>query len=282
MEIEGWRYYNHAAVPTCLLDESPNLQPLEDGSIWRLTAKNGGGKNPLLAKYDTNFDCAEETSFWYIIKDGPFVLEELSQKQRHHIRTAQKRCRVEKIVAAEHADELYEVYHAAYSNYDQPDNERSRENFNGRYLHSTEDCWAAFSTENGAMVGFMFCKNMGRYSETVMAKYHPAFQKLQPSNAIHVVVLDYYLNTLGQKFVCSGSRNIKHKTNVQDYKLQHWKFRKAYCHLHVVVNPRFRWAVRLAYSVRGVLLLLDRIPKIHQLNSMLSLYGLSVEYQTRK
>ena len=119
----------------------------------------GGGKNPLLAKYDTNFDCAEETSFWYIIKDGPFVLEELSQKQRHHIRTAQKRCRVEKIVAAEHADELYEVYHAAYSNYDQPDNERSRENFNGRYLHSTEDCWAAFSTENGAMVGFMFCKN---------------------------------------------------------------------------------------------------------------------------
>lgn len=43
MEIEGWRYYNHAAVPTCLLDESPNLQPLEDGSIWRLTAKNGGG-----------------------------------------------------------------------------------------------------------------------------------------------------------------------------------------------------------------------------------------------
>ncbi len=43
MNIEGWQYYNHAAVPSCAPHEIPNLAPVSDGSIWKLENSTGGG-----------------------------------------------------------------------------------------------------------------------------------------------------------------------------------------------------------------------------------------------
>ena len=40
MKIIGWKYYNHAVVPTCAPHEMPDLAPVRDGRIWSL----GGGK----------------------------------------------------------------------------------------------------------------------------------------------------------------------------------------------------------------------------------------------
>lgn len=268
--MKGWHFYNHAAVPDCLLTEEPDMTPLTDGSVWKMS--NGGA--PLLVRYTTNFDCKEETQYWYVVKDGPFDMNELSQKQRHHIRTALKRCKVEKVNPKEYFEALYEVYHAAYLQYEQADNEHNKEQFKHRCETTKEDCWAAFSIEDGKLIGFMLCKNEGKYTETIMGKYHPDYQKLQPSNAIHYTILNYYLNEIGQKFVCSGTRNINHKTNVQEYKLQHWHFRKAYCHLHVEICPKYRCLFRVVYPLRGLFRLFDKNTRIHQINSLMKLYEL--------
>lgn len=45
--IEGWRYYNHAVIPTCAPHEQPNLKPLKDGSVWKI-----GGGYCALSKMD--------------------------------------------------------------------------------------------------------------------------------------------------------------------------------------------------------------------------------------
>ena len=37
--IEGWRYYNHAAIPTTAPHEEPDTSSVVDGTIW----KNLGG-----------------------------------------------------------------------------------------------------------------------------------------------------------------------------------------------------------------------------------------------
>lgn len=50
MLIDGWKYYNHAAIPTCAPHEEPNLEPLESGDIWRIE-----NKVPLFARWTTNF-----------------------------------------------------------------------------------------------------------------------------------------------------------------------------------------------------------------------------------
>ena len=38
MQIDGWKYYNHAAIPTTAPHEIPDISPITDASIW----KSGG------------------------------------------------------------------------------------------------------------------------------------------------------------------------------------------------------------------------------------------------
>ncbi len=39
MQIEGWKYYNHAMIPAISPHETPAMRPVENGDIW----KAGGG-----------------------------------------------------------------------------------------------------------------------------------------------------------------------------------------------------------------------------------------------
>lgn len=36
MKIDGWRYYNHAAMSDVAPHEKVNMFPLQDGSIWKV------------------------------------------------------------------------------------------------------------------------------------------------------------------------------------------------------------------------------------------------------
>ena len=44
---------------------------------------------------------------------------------------------------------------------------------------------------------------------------------------------EHYLLERKLKYVNDGARNISHQTNIQDFLEQKFKFRKAYCKLHV-------------------------------------------------
>jgi hypothetical protein len=39
MDIKGWKYYNHAAIPTCAPHEIVDIGPIKDNTIWKM----GGG-----------------------------------------------------------------------------------------------------------------------------------------------------------------------------------------------------------------------------------------------
>jgi len=41
--IEGWKYYNHAVIPTTAPHEPVNLSPITDGKIWKV----GGGYSSI-------------------------------------------------------------------------------------------------------------------------------------------------------------------------------------------------------------------------------------------
>lgn len=270
MKIQGWRYFKHAAVPTTELHEEPDLTPIKDGSIWKLTEDDGSGR-VLFARYTTDFDCADETAFWYIIKEGPFVFSELSKKYQKNVKRALDRCKVKKLDPAIYTEEMYEVYKAAYDHYEKADSEIPRDVFLRTTAVDKRDFWGAFCKETGKMAGWMTCTNNGDRTETVFAKYHPEMMTLRASDAIHFTILNYYLNELGQKFVNSGSRNISHQTNVQDYKEHNWKFKRAYCRLHIKYNPKISIFVKGLYPFRKILLLFDKISIVHLINSVLKM-----------
>ena len=268
MFMESWKYYNHAVISNLPPHIAVELSPIQDGTIWNITSKDG--KKPLLVCYHTDYDTKEETTFWYIIRDNPLSMDEFSKKRKKIILKSLERSEVKRIDPIVYADSIYAVYKAAFQSYESADNEVSEEQFKKNLNDTPLEYWGAFSKETGELAGWMSCYNHGDWTETVSAKYHPGYlTSVRPSEGIHYHILMHYLNELGQKYICSGSRNINHKTHVQDYKIRNWNFRRAYCKLHIVYNPKIKWIVKCLYPIRKILLFFDREIHIHQVNSLL-------------
>lgn len=48
MDIKGWKYYNHAAMPTTAPHENVDLTPVVSGNIWKI----GGGGYTTISQMD--------------------------------------------------------------------------------------------------------------------------------------------------------------------------------------------------------------------------------------
>lgn len=267
MQIDGWKCYNHAAIPTTAPHESPNMLPINDGSIWKIV---GSGGVPLLARWTTEFDCGYETNWWYIIKDAPYDINDVSAKNRKSIRQAIKKCHVKKIEIANYIEDLWECYSSAQSRYKNADNRVDKEAFISG-LNYQLDWWAGFDCETDKMIGWLNVRVEEDYVEIQSAKFHVDFLSRCVSDALYHHVLEYYLNVLNKKYLSSGSRNINHNTNTQEYKIKRFGYRKAYCRLHVLYNPKIRIWVKLLYPFRKVLKLFDKITIMHQVNGVLKM-----------
>ena len=55
------------------------------------------------------------------------------------------------------------------------------------------------------------------------------------------------------KYINDGSRSISHLTNIQDFLIQKFKFRKAYCKLHILYNCKTRIFVNLLFPFRKII-----------------------------
>ena len=266
----GWCYYNHSVVPTTAPHEEPDLSPIEDGSIWHID-----GQKPLFVRYTTDWDCGFDTGWWYVIKDAPFDIESLSKSSRKHIRSALRKVRVERINPSEHFSELFECYKQACQKYKLADNLFSFESFQKYYINAEAEkiaFWAGFSMQDNKLVGYMTVKQNQCWSEICAAKFDPRFLNLQISDALYASVLDYYLNKQGNKYISSGSRSINHLTNTQEYKEQHFNYRKCYCRLNIVYRPDVKKIVKILYPLRYIINLLGRFSGVfHQISGVLTM-----------
>ena len=60
----------------------------------------------------------------------------------------------------------------------------------------------------------------------------------------------YYLNDRKFRYVNDGARSISHDTNIQSFLIQKFRFRKAYCRLHIVYSKRVKLLISLIYPFR--------------------------------
>lgn len=261
-----WRYYNHAAVPTTAPHEEADLTPINDGSIWKIRGK------PLMARWTSDFDCGYETNWWYVIKDTPIVLEELSSHSRKHIRQGLKKCDVRKIDSRIYAEELYECSHAAFSKYENATNESSREQFIRSAENNTASVyWGGFEKESGKLIGYLIVRENQGFAEIVTAKFDPQYLNTHISDALYYTAINEYLLNAGMKYVSSGQRNINHVTNTQEYKEQTLGYRKAYCKLNIKYRFPLGLAVKVLYPFRRWLGRFDDKKAVHLVIAILKM-----------
>lgn len=275
MKINGWQYYNNAAIPTVAPHEEPDLRPIEDKSIWKLD-----GKTPLLARWTTEFDCGCETNWWYVIKDAPFDLENITSKERKSIRQALKKCYTKVINPSDYMEDLYECYSSAYLKYKNANIQATKESFVKSWENNHVECWGGFDKEDDKLIGYMTVCVHDTFVEIQTAKFNPIYLKRQVSDVLYHDVLYYYLNECHKKYVSSGSRSINHVTGTQEYKIRRFGYRKAYCKLHIEYNPNIRAFILVLYLFRKILLKFDNIHIVHQINAVLTMEEISRREKT--
>lgn len=232
-----------------------------------------GGGTPLLARWTTDWDCGYETNWWYVIKDTPFDIASLKAKRRYEINKGKKNFEVREINVSKFREEMYNVTIAAYSSWPEKYRPSIEKDAYFKSLNEQPDnrvILGAFSNLNKELCGYACLEEHKEYVAFVSLRVLPEAEKL----GINAAIVSGILETYGEdgqfsRYICDGARSISHETNFQDYLEKYFGFRKAYCKLHVVYNPKIKWMIKVLFPFRKCLNRLDSISVIHQINSIL-------------
>lgn len=225
-----------------------------------------------MARWTTEFDCGFETNWWYVIKDTPFDINALKAKRRYEINKGNKNFYVKEINPSEWVENIYDVAVAAYATY--PESYRpnvSHDQFITDVMNwDFYKVYGAFSVEDESLCGYACLNKKGMYINFAVMKSIPAKEKLGVNAAlVYRLLVDNYqfLSTGG--YICDGARSILHETAFQDYLEKYFDFRKAYCQLHIVYNPKYKLVVYIAYVFRNIFKKFGSIPIVGKVNALL-------------
>mgnify|MGYP001177357209 FL=1 len=260
--MNNWKKYNGAIIPT--LPPHIDIKETIDDILSFLIKSNA-----YFARWTTNFDCSEETEFWYVIKDTFEGLDELSRNTRKSIRKGLKNVSLQKVSKQYIITHGYNVYQKAFSKYNTYLPIKSHKQF-VKELESdigVWDFWGVFNTEK-ILVGYSKNRILNDVCDYYSTKFDPDYLKSRMSDALFYKMTEYYLGERDFKYVSGGTRSISHDTNIQKEYVKKFKFRKAYCHLHVIYNSKINLLVRCLYPFIGLLRLFSFGP-FRQLNILL-------------
>lgn len=242
-----WRKYNGAIIPT-----SPPTALIKQRlvEIKKILKKS----NVYFARWVSNFDSEKQLDFWYVIKDNKFDLSDLSSKTRNQIKKGLKMCLVREISLDEYINEGYIIYLEAFKTYKTFKKPMNKDGFETKIINLDESCqfWGVFNLEN-KLIGFSQNNINNNICEFSITKFHPEYLKLRPSEALFYTMVDFYLNKSEIQYIHNGTRSIAHHTNIQEFLIKKFKFRKAYCKLHILYRPFFGFIVRLLFPLRSII-----------------------------
>ncbi|MBQ8525169.1 MAG: hypothetical protein IJ460_00390 [Clostridia bacterium] len=266
MKIDGWKYYNHAVIPDCAPHDTPDINPVIDGSIWQID----GGK-PILARWTTNFDCGYDTGWYFVIKDTPFDIGAVNAKRRYEINKGNKNFNFRKIDVSIDGDALYDVHVCATETYGGVTVQCKQDFLN--YIHSCikfgQDLFGVYLTENDRLCGYSLLDEKDDYIVFISQKADPSYEKQGLNAALVYGICEYYKASLEKgKYICDGEKSILHTTAFQDYLEKYFMFRKAYCRLNIKFKMPFSIALSLVYPFRKLIYRIDVLRKIGGLLKM--------------
>ncbi len=267
----NWRYYNHAIIPTTAPHERVDESPLKHNNFWKSIQGKG---YPFLARWTMDFDCQEPTDWWYIIKDKPFDIMEVKKNYRRKIRKGLENFDIRVIDPTQYIEELYQVEAEAIVSY----HNKKRQTLDyDRFVASLKKkrkgvTFAAFSKEDKRIAGYCYDIVCDGYILGSLQKAKPS-QEIKHLNAALVYSeLDYFSKELAEGFyISAGERNILHETNFQDYLVKYFRFRKAYCRLHIRYRRGIKQLVACLYPIRSLVKRLDSIKLFYQISSVLKM-----------
>lgn len=266
---QEWNYYNHCMVPNVFPHEVVDDTIVKSGAIWK-------GNKALLARWTSDFDCTEPTSWWFFIKRDSFDLNQLKSNRRYKITKGIKYFDVRRIDPKDFIPQLYQVYQDAMTGYppesrvEIPFSEYEKTMCALSEASDTQRLYGAFSRETDELCGYIHIPVYQEWAALSSLITNPQYEKYQINAALIYYVLEDLKDRMdGNFYISDGERNVLHKTNFHDYLEKYFLFRRAYCHLHIQYRPIIKPFVYLMYPFRKLLKKADHISLIHKVNGVL-------------
>lgn len=253
----AWRY-----------DGAPHCEPKLQEKEWKTLLGQGG----FLVRNTYNFDCKEETTFWYVIKDQYQGLDELPSRVRNKIRHAFNNFEYRPIPFKTVEEQVYPIVEETFSDYAVHDRKMNREIF-GEYLkHCKErsfDYWGIFDKTTQELVGFCTVQLWDKCCEYGLTGILSKYKKsgYYPYYGLYQHLNQHYLENLHYEYVSDSARTITQHSDIQDFLIRNFNFRKAYCHLDVHYRWWMKVAVAMLYPFRKIIIL-PRVRAILNMEAM--------------
>lgn len=235
-----WREYNKIIIPVgpAKMDYTINIESkkflLSKLPSALLVRATDGFRN-------VNTETIEDR--WYAVVCDKFNdINELSAKNRNEINRGLRNCKVERIEANFLANNGLDVYISALK----------KRGGLGKYIIREKDFKdKILKTKDFDDIvhyyGVFYDNRLVGYSENHVyenievnystIKIGPNFLNYYPSYALIYEMNKFYLQKEKFQYVHGGFRNILHKTNMQRYLIEKFKFRKAYTNLDILYKP---------------------------------------------
>ena len=240
-----WKKYNGALIP----EVPPHLKIDTDLVLIKEKIIQ---ERAYFARWVSDFDKKKESNFWYLINDKALKLEDYSVNTRSKIRRGFKSFEVKMINKKILIESGFNVYEAAFKRYKTINNPMSRDQFI-HFINSLEkswEFWGVFDKKNNVLVAYSQNKVVNNQCYYSTIKFHVDYLKKYPSYVLYYTMNNYYLNNLNLSYVNEGTRSILHETNVQSFLIDKFRFRKAYCKLHIEYHPLIKPVIYLLYPLR--------------------------------
>jgi len=248
-----WLEYNRMIVPQ---------GPVKfDYSISRDEARYLLSRFPraFLVRCTNGFtESAQECSWYAVVCDEFYELDEISAKNRSEIRRGLKNCTVSRVDADYIAEYGYDVFMRAFQRYRNAKKPGiSAGEFRQRILAMKDfsdiiHFWGVFHDRKliAYAQNYIYDNIEVNYSTV---KFDPDFLRLYPSYALFYLMNKFYLEEKSFEYANDGFRNILHGTNIQQYLIDKFKFRKVYTGLKLFYRPYLSIYLSITFPLRSCL-----------------------------
>jgi hypothetical protein len=248
-----WREYNRMIIPIGPVKQTYSIDTKDAEFLLSKFSK------ALLVRWTVGIERSHgnlAVNDWYAVVCDEFKhLDDLPAKNRSEIRRGLTHCRVETVDARYIADHGFGVYCSAYERYKAIQQPTMTENEYRAKILSTipfDDIihyWAVFHDHDliAYSVNHLYDKTEVCY---FTIKFHPDHLRLYPSYALFYEMNKFYLQGNSYEYVNDGFRSILHQTNIQQYLIDKFNFKKCSANLFVYYRPVLSIALSVTFPMR--------------------------------
>lgn len=242
--------YRHSMIWEGAIHKEPQLSTKDAKAIIRDSASW-----MLRNLYD--FDCKEQTNFWYIIKDS-YSDSEYSKKVRKYIEKANKKFEIRLISRKRMIEQGFNVYEKAHRHYRVNDGFQMNKNEFvaelNKMVDNEYDFWGCIDRDTNIIQAYSICHvhdemcwfKYSRANPDFLPKYYPMYGLYDARNR-------FYLGEQKMKYVLTSARSITQHSEIQSFMIEKFGFRRAYCRLKIYYRPWLQFLINIAFPFRKII-----------------------------